>query len=86
MGSLQLSESIIGVLDGVQTSTTGHSKLLDSFTSLYEKAQSPQAFYQAFFPPFSNVLLVYKRELAVEKVVAFVTEFAVKTSSKNGTI
>lgn len=79
---MKLSESIIQVLDEAQSSAASHSRLFTALMSLYEKARSPQDFFDLFFLPFSNVLLVYKREPAVERTVAFTANFAVKTCPK----
>ena len=76
----KLSEAICRGLDEVQTSTASHNKVLTSLVTLYEKTEKPERFFEAFFPPFSNVLLVYKREPAVERVIAFVARLAVKTA------
>ena len=82
MTASQLSDSIVGILDGVQSSVANRPKLLITFRTLYEKTGDIAGFFNAFFPPFSNVLLVYKREPAVERVVSFVTSFAIKTAQK----
>ena len=76
----RLTEAIIRVLDEAQNSVAGHSKLTATFTTLYKKTGDPVAFFEAFFPVFSNVLLVYKREPAAERVVTFVSNFAVSVA------
>lgn len=83
MTSSKLSGAIIRGLDDAQNSAAGHSKLAATLHMLYEKTNDPKAFFKAFFPPFSNVLLVYKREPAAERVVSFVSIFAVKTLPKD---
>lgn len=80
--SSKLSGTIIRGLDDAQNSAASHSKLANTLYTLYEKTQDPKVFFKAFFPPFSNVLLVYKREPSAERVVSFVSNFAVKTSTK----
>lgn len=82
MSAKKLAESIIRGLDEAQNSVASHPKLLTTFLTLYEKTQDSTAFFDAFFSPFSNVLLVYKREPAVERVISFVSTFAVKTTPK----
>ena len=83
--ALQLTESIIRGLEEAQNSANNHPKLIATFLTLYEKTEA-DVFFRAFFPAFSNILLVYKREPAVERVVTFVTSFAVQTAprEKNG--
>ena len=78
----RLSEAILRALDGAQASVASHPKHLVTLVTLYEKTKDPTGFFDAFFPPFSNVLLVYKREPAVERVVSFVSSLAVKTFPK----
>lgn len=80
--SIKLSGAIIRCLDDAQNSVASHSKLATTLYTLYEKTQDAKVFFKLFFPPFSNVLLVYKREPAAERVVSFVSSFAVKTSTK----
>lgn len=79
---MSLAETICRGLEEAQSTVASHSRLLVAFYALYEKIPDPVTFFEAFFPPFSNVLLVYKREPAVERVVSFVTSFAVKTAPK----
>ena len=78
----KLSGAIIRCLDDAQNSAAGHPKLAATLCTLYEKTNDPKAFFKAFFPPFSNVLLVYKREPAAERIVSFGATFAVKTVTK----
>ncbi len=78
----ELIEAIIKMLDEAQNSANGHPKLLTSLTTLYEKAENSTAFFNAFFPTFSNVLLVYKREPAAERVVDFISKFVVSVTPK----
>ena len=76
----KLQEATIRVLDEAQTSIAGHPKLLATVTSLYERTGGAATFFNTFFPVFSNVLLVYKRELAAERVVEFISKFVVSLS------
>lgn len=39
-------------------------------------AENPEKFFQEFLTPLHRVLLVYKREPAVERLVEFVSQFA----------
>ena len=82
MGSpnLPLRENIIRFLDEAQGSASTQHKLVNGFAALYRKTDDHKKFFEAFFQPFSNILVVYKREPAVERVVAFVVKFAAKVS------
>lgn len=79
---MTLSESIIKVLTESQNSLNSHQRLLKSLTATYKKEEDPNSFFEAFFPPFSNVLVVFKREPAVERVIDFVAKFAVLTAPR----
>ena len=76
----KLSEAIIRCLDEAQDNVSSHPKLAKILFALYGR-QEPDKFFQVFFPPFSNVLLVYKREAAAERVISFVSTFAVTTAA-----
>ena len=78
---MTLQEDIVRLLDNAQSSLHHHQKLLKSFRELYD-AHDPIIFFEAFIAPFTNVLPVYKREPAVERVVDFVTKFATSVASK----
>lgn len=78
---MPLEADIIGLLDNAQSSLHHHQKLLKAFRALHDR-HDPITFFEAFFAPFTNVLLVYKREPAVERVVDFVTKFAASVASK----
>lgn len=78
---MTLQEDIVRLLDNAQSSLHHHQKLLKAFRELYD-AHDPITFFEAFFAPFTNVLPVYKREPAVERVVDFVTKFATSVASK----
>lgn len=85
--SSSLTEDIIAILDEIQNGLYKYQKSLKSMRTLHDQ-HGFDAFFQAFFTPFSNVLLVYKREPAVERVVDFVCKFAIavgtKIEDKNG--
>ena len=85
--SSSLTEDIIAILDEIQNGLYKYQKSLKSMRTLHDQ-HGFDAFFQAFFTPFSNVLLVHKREPAVERVVDFVCKFAIavgtKIEDKNG--
>ena len=83
---MSLKENIIQVLSDSQSSLHNHQKLLKKLKAQYDKHQDPENFFETFFLPFVNALVVYKREPAVERVVDFVAKFAVSTapSEKQG--
>lgn len=82
-----LSEEIIQVLTESQNSLHNHPRLLKSLNSLcdkhLQKGESLDTFLEIFFTPFSNVLLVYKREPAAQRVIDFTTKFAVSTAPRD---
>lgn len=84
---MTLKEGIIQILGDSQSSLHNHQKLLKKLKALYEQSQDVEGFFETFFVPFTNALVVYKRESAVERVIDFVAKFAVATapSQKQGT-
>ena len=70
-----LREKIILNLDEAQSGMHHHQKLLKSLKALYGKHDSKE-FFEAFYPPFSNVLLAHKNEPAADRLVDFVAKFA----------
>lgn len=76
----KLSEAVIRCLDEAQDNVSSHPKLTKTLFALYQR-QEPDKFFKVFFPPFSNVLLVYKREAAAERVISFVSTFAMMTAT-----
>ena len=76
-----LREDIIAILDEIQDGLYKYQKSLKSMRTLHDQ-HGLDVFFQAFFTPFSNVLLVYKREPAVERVVDFVCKFAIALGTK----
>ncbi len=84
MGSpnVPLPESIIRFLDEAQNSSSLQHKLVNGLAALYSRTDDHKRFFEAFFQPFSNILLVYKREPAVERVVSFISKFAAKVTPK----
>lgn len=77
---MPLKESIIEVLSDSQSSLHNHQKLVKKLKAVHDKCGDLEEFFQTFFPPFTNALVVYKREPAVERVVDFVAKFAVATA------
>ena len=82
MGSpnLPLRENIISFLDEAQKSASTQHKQVNDFAALYRRIDNHNKFFGAFFQAFNNILPVYKREPAVERVVSFVAKFAAKVS------
>ena len=78
---MSLTEGIITILDEIQNGLYKYQKSLKSMRTLYDQ-HGLDACFQAFFAPFSNVLLVYKREPAVDRVVDFACKFAIAVSTK----
>ena len=82
-----LSEEIIQVLTESQNNLHSHTRLLKSLNSLYDKhlqrGESLDTFFEIFFAPFSNVLLVYKRESVAQRVIDFTVKFAVSTAPRD---
>lgn len=78
---MSLQEGIIRVLTDAQSNLHHHQKLLKSLRSLHDK-HDVEEFFSTFFPPFSNVLLVYKKEPAAERVINFVAQFAALVAPK----
>ena len=79
---MSLTEIITKVLSECQSSLSCHQRLLKSLTAVYKKEEDSAVFFEAFFTPFSNVLVVFKREPAVERVIEFVAKFAVLTAPR----
>lgn len=81
------AEEIIRLLEEAQNSQYNHPKLLKSLNSLLhehlEEGETLETFFDVFFTPFSNVLLVVKRSLAVERVLDFSVKFAVSTAPRD---
>jgi hypothetical protein len=77
--------SIVGVLDLVQQTPHAHAKSLESLSKKFKAttwsasggAQSTRsAFVSEFRDHAKRVLVVFKREPAVERLVSFITAFA----------
>ena len=78
---MTLSESIIQVLSEAQSSLHHHQRLLKTLKALQDKHEVVE-FFQAFFQPFSNVLVIYKREPVAERVIDFVAKYAASVAPK----
>ena len=78
---MTLSESIIQVLSEAQSSLHHHHRLLKTL-KVQQDRHGVAELFQAFFQLFSNVLVVYKREPAVERVIDFVAKYAVSVAPK----
>ena len=78
---VNLKQTIIKTLDDAQNGLLQHQKLLATLKQLYDH-QDTEKFFEAFFTPFSNALLVFKREPAVERIVEFVSRFTALVSPK----
>lgn len=77
---MPVKEGIIQILNDSQSSLHNHQKLLRKLKALYEQHQNEEDFFETFFLPFTNALVVYKREPAVERVIDFVAKFAVSAA------
>ena len=77
---MPVKEGIIQILNDSQSSLHNHQKLLRKLKALYEQHQNVEDFFETFFLPFTNALVIYKREPAVERVIDFVAKFAVSTA------
>lgn len=70
-------------LNEAQNGLHQHHKLVKSLKSTLEQdSPSTKAFFDIFYPPILNVLLVLKREPAVERLVEFIAKFAVAVAPK----
>ncbi len=77
-----LSEKIVQILTESQSSAHSHQKLLKSLQALHDQhADELEAFFAAYFKPFSNALVVFKREPTVQRVIEFTAKFAISTAS-----
>ena len=65
---------ICRAFDDAQRSFASHPKHVELLRASF--AAQPQSFYDAFVSECSRVLLVYKREPAVERLVDFISLFA----------
>ena len=77
---MAVKEGIIQILNDSQSSLHNHQKLLRKLKAFYEQHQNVEDFFETFFLPFTNALVVYKREPAVERVIDFIAKFAISTA------
>lgn len=73
-----LRNRIIDILTTAQGGQHHHRKLIKTLQTMLEQdAASAREFFNSFYPPFSNLLLVQKREPAAERLMDFVAKLAV---------
>ena len=73
-----LRNRVIDILTTAQGGQHHHRKLIKTFQSILKQdVSSVREFFESFYPPFSNVLLVQKREPAAERLIDFVAKLAV---------
>lgn len=72
---MALRSSIIETLDKAQNSTVHHPKLLKSLKSIHDDTDLVQ-FFEAFIQPLCAVLVIFKKEPVVERVLDFVAKFS----------
>ena len=77
---MSLKEDIIQILNDSQSNLHNHQRLIKKLKSLYDQCQDAESFFEAFFLPFANALIVYKREPTVERAIDFVAKFSVTTA------
>lgn len=77
---MSLKEDIIQILNDSQSNLHNHQRLIKKLKSLYDQCQDPENFFEVFFLPFANALIVYKREPNVERAIDFVANFSVRTA------
>ena len=79
-----LSEEIVGVLKESQSNVHSHQRLLKTLRVLHDKhTDDLEAFFEAYFKPFSNALVVFKREPAAQRVMEFTAKFAISTAPES---
>ena len=75
--AMELKQKLVDLLNQAQNGLHHHRKLLKTLQQVAEKTNNTQLFFDTFYSIFCNVLLVFKREPAAERLVEFVTKFAV---------
>lgn len=86
---MELKQQILDILNQAQAGLHHHRKLLKTLQELAEKTSDTNHFFETFFAIFSNALIVFKREPAVERLVEFVAKYSMsclprKSSHLNG--
>lgn len=83
MTASDLQSKIIHNLNEAQNGLHHHHKLIKTLKEVLEQeAPSVKDFFDVFFPPLRNVLVVLKREPAAERLVEFVAKFAITVAPK----
>lgn len=78
-----LSSKIIHVLNEAQNGLHQHHKLIRQLKNIFESdSPSVKQFFDLFYQPLVNILLVSKREPAAERLIEFVAKFIVVVSPK----
>lgn len=71
-----VNNRVATILDGVQDAAGAHARLMKELSTLCEVAGPEKVLRKALMPVLSNVLVVFKREPCVERVVSFLIQFA----------
>jgi len=74
-----LFKEIANVLGEAQDSLECHERLLKTLSNIFERTEV-EVFCEAFFQCLKNLLVVYKRAPAAERVVKFVVTFVISTA------
>ena len=83
MATETLKDKIIHHLSEAQNGLHYHKKLVNSLKSIMEEeTNTVEEFFDAFLPPILNLLVVFKREPAAERLVDFVAKFTVAVAPK----
>ncbi|XP_064383727.1 condensin complex subunit 3-like isoform X2 [Halichondria panicea] len=78
-----LSEEIVAVLKESQSNVHSHQRLLKTLRGLHDKhTDDLEGFFEAYFKPFSNALVVFKREAAAQRVIELTAKFAISTAQQ----
>ena len=73
------------VLGECQGSVAAHNRGLTSMMKVMEKLGSMEDFMKIFIPALNRILVVFKREPAVERLVKFISVLATNDKTKNPT-
>jgi hypothetical protein len=71
---MSLNERIAGILQEVQKGFAGHKKALRQLRLIQK--EDPNYFNKYFLELLKKVLVIFKRELTVERIIQFVISFA----------
>ncbi len=79
-----LSDEIVKILAEAQSSIQCHQRLLKNLQALHDQhSDELEEFFDAYFKPLSNALVVFKREPSVQRVIEFTAKFAISTGTKS---